>query len=102
MNQSELDKIQRALSEVQRRFPDGLAVLDPVENMNINDASFKDILRKIEVLEARLVSNPLHNSPRLESLYNQYAEKVAVSDKIKAIKKKIQDAQAIMQLEELK
>lgn len=101
-SQAELDKIQRALVEVQRRFPDGLAALDPIENMNINDNSFKELLRKIEAMESRLVSNPLHNSPRLEGLYNQYAQKVELNDKIRAIKKKIQDAQAIMQLEELK
>ena len=101
-NQSELDKIQRALLEVQRRFPDGLSILDPVENMGITDNSFKELLRKIEAMESRLVSNPLHNSPRLEGLYNQYAAKVALTDNIRGIKKKIQDAQAIMQLEELK
>lgn len=101
-SQTELDKIQRSLLEVQRRFPDGLAILDPVENMEIIDNSFKELLRKIEAMESRLVSNPLHNSPRLEGLYNQYAEKVAIFEKIRAIKKKIQDAQAIMQLEELK
>ncbi|KAK5074002.1 ATP-dependent RNA helicase mtr4 [Lithohypha guttulata] len=101
-SRAELDKIQRALMEVQRRFPDGLAILDPVENMGITDNSFKELLRKIEAMESRLVSNPLHNSPRLEALYNQYADKVALSEKIRTIKKKIQDAQAIMQLEELK
>ncbi len=94
--------VQKALHEVQKRFPDGLAVLDPIENMNINDESFKKLLRKIEVLESRLLSNPLHNSPRLEGLYNQYAEKVILSEKIKALKKQIQQALSIMQLDELK
>jgi len=95
-------KIQKAMAEVQKRFPDGLAVLDPVENMNITDNSFKELLRKIEVMESRLVANPLHNSPRLEGLYNQYAAKVALSEKIRSIKKNIQDAHAITQLDELK
>src|SRR6266516_3781477 len=63
---------------------------------------FADRIQKIEVLESRLLSNPLHNSPRLPDLYNQYAEKVALSAKIKAIKKKITDAMSIMQLDELK
>ena len=98
----EKSKVQKALSEVVKRFPDGLSVLDPVENMKIEDNSFKDLLRKIEVLEARLLANPMHNSPRLEELYNQYADKVALSDKIKALKKQIQNALAIMQLDELK
>ncbi|KIX04617.1 uncharacterized protein Z518_05487 [Rhinocladiella mackenziei CBS 650.93] len=99
---SERKKVQTSLVEVQRRFPDGLAVLDPIENLKITDNSFKELLRKIEIMESRLVANPLHNSPRLEGLYNQYAEKVIIANKIRALKKQIQDAHAIMQLEELK
>ncbi|KAL8724377.1 MAG: hypothetical protein Q9181_006857 [Wetmoreana brouardii] len=96
------NSVRKALDEVKRRFPDGMAVLDPIENMGITDASFKRLLRKIEVLESRLLSNPLHNSPRLPELYDQYAEKIELHDKQKAIKKKITEAQAVMQLDELK
>ena len=99
---AERAKVQRALTEVQRRFPDGIAVLDPIDNMNITDSSFRQLLRKIEIMESRLLANPLHNSPRLEGLYNQYAEKVQLNDSARALKKKIQDAHSIMQLDELK
>lgn len=61
-----------------------------------------DNIQKIEVLESRLLANPLHNSPRLPDLYNHYAEKVELSDKIKAVKKQITAALSIMQLDELK
>jgi len=44
----------------------------------------------------------LHHSPRLEGLYNQYADKMILTTKIRDLKKRIQDAHAIMQLEELK
>ena len=54
------------------------------------------------MLESRLLSNPLHNSPRLPDLYNQYAEKVVLADKIKALRKQINVAVSIMQLDELK
>ena len=54
------------------------------------------------MLESRLLSNPLHNSPRLPELYNQYADKVEVSNKIKEVKKKIAEALSILQLDELK
>ena len=37
--------VRKSLEEVQRRFPDGIAVLDPIENMGITDASFKKLLR---------------------------------------------------------
>ena len=54
------------------------------------------------MLESRLISNPLHRSPRLSELYDQYAEKVELGNKIKATKKKISAALSIMQLDELK
>jgi ATP-dependent RNA helicase DOB1 len=44
----------------------------------------------------------LHNSPRLEDLYNRYSLKVEIQDKIRATKKKITIAHSIMQLDELK
>lgn len=42
--------LQRTLAEVQRRFPDGLALLDPIEHMGITDDSFKKLLRVRETL----------------------------------------------------
>ncbi|KAL4906462.1 hypothetical protein BDW74DRAFT_150415 [Aspergillus multicolor] len=95
-------EVGKKIEQVKKRFPDGIAVLDPIEDMGIKDDEFKKTLRKIEVLEARLVTNPLHNSPRLEELYEQYAEKVDLGNKIKATKKKISDGMAIQQLDELK
>ncbi|KAJ5610380.1 hypothetical protein N7510_007099 [Penicillium lagena] len=94
--------IRKHIDEVHRRFPDGIAVLDPLEEMRIEDDTFKKLLRKIEVLESRLLSNPLHNSPRLPDLYEQYAAKVALGTQIKDTKKKIAEAQSILQLDELK
>jgi ATP-dependent RNA helicase DOB1 len=94
--------VRKSLDEVKRRFPDGIAVLDPIENMGITDDSFKKLLRKIEVLESRLLSNPLHNSPRLPELHDKYASKMEVGKKIKEKKKAITAALSIMQLDELK
>lgn len=94
--------VRKNLEEVKRRFPDGIAVLDPIETMGIKDDSFKKLLRKIEVLESRLLSNPLHNSPRLPSLYDQYAEKMEVNSQVKMLKKRIQEALSVIQLDELK
>jgi ATP-dependent RNA helicase DOB1 len=58
--------------------------------------------QKIEVLESRLLSNPLHNSPRLPELYNKYSGRVALSEKIKNVKKEISSALSVMHLDELK
>lgn len=37
--------VRKALEEVKKRFPDGIAILDPIENMGITDDSFKKLLR---------------------------------------------------------
>jgi ATP-dependent RNA helicase DOB1 len=37
--------VRKALDEVKKRFPDGIAILDPIENMKITDDSFKRLLR---------------------------------------------------------
>ena len=37
--------MRKSLEEVKRRFPDGIAVLDPIENMGIRDDAFKKLLR---------------------------------------------------------
>jgi ATP-dependent RNA helicase DOB1 len=39
------NSVRKALDEVKKRFPDGIAILDPIENMNIKDDSFKRLLR---------------------------------------------------------
>ena len=54
-SQSDRNSVKRSLEEVKRRFPDGIAVLDPIENMNITDPSFKKLLRVrfVNILEAR-------------------------------------------------
>ena len=93
---------QKAMNEVNKRFPDGIALLDPIENMNISDDSFKKLLRKIEVLESRLLSNPLYNSPLLPELYDQYAAKEDLGRKIKEKRREITKALSVMQLDELK
>jgi ATP-dependent RNA helicase DOB1 len=101
-DQGEKDQVGRSVAEVFRRFPDGLPLLDPMENMGITDDSFKKLLRKIEVLESRLVANPLHNSPLLPDLWNQYARKVSLAEQIKEKKKVIAKAHSIAKLDELK
>ena len=94
--------VRKSVVEVKRRFPDGIAVLDPVENMKIKDDNFKQLIRKIEVLESKLVSNPLHNTPKLDGLYKTYSAKMAVGAQVRELKKKIAAAHSIMQLDELK
>ncbi|OLN87182.1 ATP-dependent RNA helicase mtr4 [Colletotrichum chlorophyti] len=101
-SQAALEEVGRSLKEVHRRFPDGLPILDPIENMGIADDSFKALMRKIEMLEARLLTNPLHGSPLLPELYLQYRAKEKLGEQIKAKKKEIARLHSIAQMDELK
>jgi len=100
--QEQRNTVRKALEEIAKRFPDGVAVLDPIDNMGINDENFKKLLRKIEVLEHRLLNNPLHKSEQLPDLYDLYAAKVEMTATIKAKRKQIADALSVLQLDELK
>ncbi|KAM7192853.1 ATP-dependent RNA helicase mtr4 [Naviculisporaceae sp. PSN 640] len=101
-SRSEREQVGQSVEEVNRRFPDGIPIMDPLENMGIDDESFKKLMRKIEVLESRLVANPLHNSPLLPELWEKYSAKVALGEKIKEKKKEISKANDIIQNDELK
>ena len=57
--------MKRTHKEVQRRFPDGVPVLDPIENMNIQDEQFKKNLR---------VRKPLHHVQRCRPSLTANAE----------------------------
>ncbi|OBZ86474.1 ATP-dependent RNA helicase mtr4 [Choanephora cucurbitarum] len=101
-NKDALTAVYKSILEVKKRFPDNIPLLDPVTNMGIKDPSFKKLVAKIVVLEEALQSHPLSQSEELPALYDKYMEKVNVVNKIKALKRKMADAQSIIQLEELK
>ncbi|AEO61475.1 hypothetical protein MYCTH_2311660 [Thermothelomyces thermophilus ATCC 42464] len=101
-SRDERDRAGMMLEEAKRRFPDGLPVVDPLENMGITDESFKKLLRKIEVLESRLIASPLHNSPLLDELWQKLETKLALGEKIKEKKRAIMKAHSIAQMDELK
>jgi ATP-dependent RNA helicase DOB1 len=94
----------RSVLETQRRFPDGLPLLDPVEDMGIKESAFIELVRKVEILEKGLQENPISKRPKeeVEQLYKQFAEKMKLNDLIKEIKQNIKKSTLIMQLDELK
>jgi ATP-dependent RNA helicase DOB1 len=38
------ETLWKVVLEIKRRFPKGLALLDPIENMNIKDVKFKELV----------------------------------------------------------
>lgn len=70
--------VKKSIAEVQKRFPDGLPLLDPVKDMHITQEEFKKIVRKIESLESRMFASSAHKMEDLEQQYNLCGEKMEV------------------------
>jgi ATP-dependent RNA helicase DOB1 len=70
--------------------------------MGIKDKEFKDLLNKLETLEEALRKNKLYKKPELPEKYEQYAAKQNIANNIRAIKKKVQAAESVISLDELK
>jgi ATP-dependent RNA helicase DOB1 len=39
------ETVWKSVLEVHRRFPDGIGLLDPIQNMEIKDEKFKDLVK---------------------------------------------------------
>eukprot|EP00160_Parvularia_atlantis_P000653 Unigene10529_Nuclearia_a/m.32198 Unigene10529_Nuclearia_a/g.32198 ORF Unigene10529_Nuclearia_a/g.32198 Unigene10529_Nuclearia_a/m.32198 type:complete len:509 (-) Unigene10529_Nuclearia_a:66-1592(-) len=94
--------VYKAVQEVKKRFNEVVPLLDPIEDMKIEDAGFKKLLAKMETLEKRLKEHTLAKDPQLAALYDAYEGKVRLNAEIKALKKAIRQATSIMQMDELK
>ncbi|XP_038074593.1 exosome RNA helicase MTR4-like [Patiria miniata] len=94
--------VGKSIQEVQRRFPDSLPLLDPIEDMGIKDENLRRVVEKVEAFEERMYSHPLHKSPDLQKLYSQYEQKAKIASEVKAAKRELKRAKTVIQLEELK
>ena len=100
--QGEKNTAYKAVTEIHRRMPDGPTLLDPIRNMGINDKTFKDLVKQIALLEAKLDSLDVTRSPTLAQQYDLYHQKQTTIDHIKSLKRKIISVHDVLQLEELK
>nr|KAG5709543.1 hypothetical protein BaRGS_001593 [Batillaria attramentaria] len=94
--------VLKSLQEVEKRFPDGLPLLDPIEDMGIKEKGLQEVVRKIEAFEHRLYTHALHKDPRLEDLYSTYEKKTQLGNEIKALRLELKKKKSLLQMEELK
>ncbi|XP_035234652.1 exosome RNA helicase MTR4 [Anguilla anguilla] len=94
--------VLKSIQEVQKRFPDGVPLLDPIDDMGIKDQGLKKVIQKVEAFEHRMYSHPLHNDPNLEAVYTLCEKKAQVAGDIKAAKRELKKARTVLQMDELK
>uniref|UniRef100_A0A671T520 RNA helicase n=1 Tax=Sinocyclocheilus anshuiensis TaxID=1608454 RepID=A0A671T520_9TELE len=90
------------LNEVQKRFPDGIPLLDPIDDMGIKDPALKKVIQKVEAFEHRMYTHPLHSDPNLEAVYTLCEKKALIAGDIKAAKRELKKARTVLQMDELK
>jgi ATP-dependent RNA helicase DOB1 len=94
--------VLRSIEEVVKRFPDGVPLLDPVQDMKINEKGFQSVIKSIAQFEQRLKKNPIHNSPDAQLLYEMYERKAQLFNKVQEAKQELKEAKSLLQMDELK
>ncbi|KAK3549494.1 hypothetical protein QTP86_002386 [Hemibagrus guttatus] len=92
----------KSIQEVQKRFPDGLPLLDPIDDMGIKDSGLKKVIQKVEAFEHRMYTHPLHTDPNLAAVYTLCEKKAVIAGDIKAAKRELKKARTVLQMDELK
>ncbi|XP_013779377.1 superkiller viralicidic activity 2-like 2 [Limulus polyphemus] len=94
--------VLKSIQEVHKRFPKGVPLLDPIEDMGIKEKGFKDIVRKIEAFEHRLYNHSLYGDREIEDLYKMFDKKMALVQEMKGVKAELKKAKSLLQMDELK
>ncbi|KAM9214082.1 exosome RNA helicase MTR4 [Leptosomus discolor] len=94
--------VLKSIQEVQKRFPDGVPLLDPIDDMGIKDQGLKKVIQKVEAFEHRMYSHPVHNDPNLETVYKLCEKKAQIAMDIRAAKRELKKARTVLQMDELK
>ena len=88
--------------QVIKRFGENkIPLLDPVEDMKINEKPFKEIIKKISTFESRLTSHPMHDNPDLVHLLEAFKKKDSMVKEFEAAKLKLKKAKSLLQMAEL-
>ncbi|PLW11161.1 hypothetical protein PCANC_07235 [Puccinia coronata f. sp. avenae] len=91
-----------AIGEVKRRFPDGIGLLDPVDNMGIVDETFKKLIKRIEVLNGLIKEHKAITQADFKETYQLFQEKQRINGLIQQLKQKITNAENVIYIEDLK
>lgn len=98
-------KVSLSLTEVQKRFPDGIPLLDPVKDLGIEEASFKTLMERAEALTKRLSSHKLATDfgeeDRLK-LVQAYEKKIEANERARALRDEARSCQTIAMKDDLK
>lgn len=101
-NAQSREAIGKNIKEVHRRFPDGLPVLDPLTDMQIDDKDLESNLGEIEKLQKKLVEHPFHSAKDRTSRFALYHDKLEAESHIKHFEREIQLTKSLVLRDDLR
>ena len=97
--------IERSLSEVLRRFPEGLPLLDPVKDLKIKTGEFEKLLGRATALKERIVQHSMstkHDDDDRTAWVKDYGHKVELQERARAIRDEARSCKGIIMRDELR
>ena len=98
-------KVALSVEEVNKRFPDGIPLLDPVSDLGIKDDAFQTLLERAEALSKRMEEHALaadFEEDRRVSLVQTYEKKLELQHQSKLYRDEARACQTIAKKDDLK
>lgn len=98
-------KVSLSVKEVHKRFPDGLPLLDPINDLGIDDASFKVLIERAEALAKRMAEFRERvgwDEQKRVDLVHAYERKLEVKERARLLRDEARACQTIAMKDDLK
>lgn len=92
----------KKIEEVLKRFPDGVPLLDPEDDMQVQSGSYKKAVRRLETLEGLLANHTVSKSPILQKRLKVLQKKVELTAMIHAARREVRASTSLAFKDELK
>ena len=87
--------------EVLRRFPDGVPMLRPEEDMKVDSKRFTSVACKLRRLESMLAAHPLRGDARVDELLRKFAARRSLSARVSVAKRRVRACEGLIKKSEL-
>ncbi|BBN13684.1 ATP-dependent RNA helicase DOB1 [Marchantia polymorpha subsp. ruderalis] len=96
------EKCKKTVLEVLRRFPDGIQLLDPEDDMQVDSKAYKKVTRRLEAVEKMIADHPVASSPSITSRLKILQKKNKLTLSIRAARTEVRAASTLVFKDELK
>eukprot|EP01138_Halocafeteria_seosinensis_P005595 gb/GECG01005718.1/.p1 GENE.gb/GECG01005718.1/~~gb/GECG01005718.1/.p1 ORF type:complete len:1094 (+),score=200.14 gb/GECG01005718.1/:1-3282(+) len=97
-------EVARRVSEIKKRYPNSLPLLDPINDMRIEDDKFKKLVKKIGSLQDKITKSYVQSLSKDDrnKRYQQYEEKQSLQSQIQYLKEAIKGTETLVMKDTLR